>query len=707
MAAMTEQTAVVFAEMFPINRAGLPPLTAYRLDLRGEDADYIGRRLSDRFGRRFTGHWVWTQNALVTNHHAAKSVINDAVRDIRAAESETFADLKSLTLIRGWKPDAQAQADFAASGLFTDLNPDIAPVLAALKYTLDGKATVERECDARGWVVAGQPALSIAVESYLLFKQDLRAYAERLTDPRDLIGLHVADKVPSPDGSTYKGEILAVAGRLDVDLARGDLLAIAKKEGSKALIEDAPEGEWIVRVGYNQYHYVLGALRIVLYPQHYRRFGLLAKNAQDATGIAPTQRAGIVKKVADVAKAGGLIGDAYSSQNTKHFFGARDFRYDPTILLGGGHTVEYNSARLLADLKASGPYQRTAVGTTDEPLRLGIIKLAASPVEKIQALLEEKLKQLGLTVEIEVVNTPSAARADLEKAVDEIKPVKPHVLLALLPSADSRNEADWTPYADFKSLTIDWLPTLVVDARISQKNVDGLVLGLLTKIGGLPYVLAKPLDYTDYVVGLDIARRRGTSGDGQTGAAFALMTESDGRFVSCRTAEIPTDAESITPEVLRQLLPADTFSGKTVVIHRNGPFRGAERDSLRLYAGEIGATFHAVEVLKLGAPRLYAQTGRGIVAPGFGTTFVLNDAEAFLISSQPASATPVPLHIRTEAPFTIGKALHSVFTLTLLHYGSLRRPRLPVSVHFSDRIGYLALRGVKPRIGESSDMYWL
>jgi len=45
--------------------------------------------------------------------------------------------------------------------------------------------------------------------------------------------------------------------------------------------------------------------------------------------------------------------------------------------------------------------------------------------------------------------------------------------------------------------------------------------------------------------------------------------------------------------------------------------------------------------------------------------------------------------------------------LTLMHYGSLRRPRAPITIHYSDRIGYLALRGVKPAGGVSTDMYWL
>ena len=72
-----------------------------------------------------------------------------------------------------------------------------------------------------------------------------------------------------------------------------------------------------------------------------------------------------------------------------------------------------------------------------------------------------------------------------------------------------------------------------------------------------------------------------------------------------------------------------------------------------------------------------------------------------------ASATPYPLRIRSEAPFRIEDALHSVLSLTLLHYGSLRTPRLPITIHYSDEIAYLALKGIRPKELEGSLPFWL
>lgn len=115
--------------------------------------------------------------------------------------------------------------------------------------------------------------------------------------------------------------------------------------------------------------------------------------------------------------------------------------------------------------------------------------------------------------------------------------------------------------------------------------------------------------------------------------------------------------------------------------------------------------------MKTGAPRFYGLPEPNLSAqlPPKGSALKLNDYEAFLVSSLPpfASVTPYPLRIRTEPPFRIEEALHSVLTLTLLHYGSLRIPRLPITIHYSDEIAYLALKGIKPKELEGTLPFWL
>lgn len=136
-----------------------------------------------------------------------------------------------------------------------------------------------------------------------------------------------------------------------------------------------------------------------------------------------------------------------------------------------------------------------------------------------------------------------------------------------------------------------------------------------------------------------------------------------------------------------------------MVIHRDGYFRGEEKQALGDWGKKIGATFYLIEVIKTGTPRLYGLRGSAVILPEKGNALKVSDTEAILVSSLPPfeDATPQPLRTRTDGSLSLGDAIHSVLSLTLLHFGSRRAPRLPVTIHYSDRIAYLALRGIEPK----------
>ncbi len=191
--------------------------------------------------------------------------------------------------------------------------------------------------------------------------------------------------------------------------------------------------------------------------------------------------------------------------------------------------------------------------------------------------------------------------------------------------------------------------------------------------------------------------------------AVARIYLGDGQLLRYVIHDSPIEGETIPRRVMEGLFPEIDFKGKRVVLPRDGYFRGDEKRVLRNWGESIDAQFHLVEVIKTGTPRMYRSQNSTTGQPLKGTLFRLNDREGFLVSSLPPfkDATPQPLRIRTDYPFTIEEAAHSVLSLTLLHYGSTRSPRLPVSIHYSDRIAYLALRGIKPRDLEGTIPYWL
>jgi argonaute-like protein implicated in RNA metabolism and viral defense len=68
--------------------------------------------------------------------------------------------------------------------------------------------------------------------------------------------------------------------------------------------------------------------------------------------------------------------------------------------------------------------------------------------------------------------------------------------------------------------------------------MTNLVLGILAKTGQVPYVLAEPMHFTDFVVGLDISRKAKQRSRGSTNVVAATRVfKNDGNFffvpISC------------------------------------------------------------------------------------------------------------------------------------------------------------------------------
>jgi argonaute-like protein implicated in RNA metabolism and viral defense len=245
--------------------------------------------------------------------------------------------------------------------------------------------------------------------------------------------------------------------------------------------------------------------------------------------------------------------------------------------------------------------------------------------------------------------------------------------------------------------------------------IPNIVLGILGKTGNIPFVLANPLPFTDMVVGIDVAREKKQKLAGSVNvAAIARIYFSDGQFIKYVIHDEPIEGETIPVGVLQSMFPASEFNGKRIVVHRDGYFRGNEANDLMKWGKDIGATIFPVEVIKSGTPRLYGADSikpspRGVGRPMMGTALLVNSREAVLASTPPIGkdSTPQPLRIRTGDNLSIKDAIQSVLSLTLLHYGSTSPPKLPVTIHYSDKIAGLALKGVKPKSLEGDRPYWL
>lgn len=716
---VTSSTGITLAEIFPINISALPPLTAYQVTIRHGEFSIIGGKLSFRLQKAFSGHWVWSNPWIVTDTPKPDQDIAHIIEQVWREEADTFRGLLHVRQLSSWRPTAQVYADFAARSLWPELRSAYTHLLDQWSSSF-GTIRISRSCDVRGWVVQQEPALSISIDSRLMTNQTVQAYLNREASPDTIMDLLVADRE-----STLKGTITGITG--SVKEHRGRLLSLVGSSPSKVHIQAAADDEAVVNVyaaNRTTYEYVARGLQIVVRTADYTRFRVNGQQVTAQLRLSPQKRSQMIGQLAQLAKEKGFIGEAYSSSRQAHlFFNRAEVQFAPSLSIGNKQRVtEMKDRAIQTSLQRYGFYKRI---TSDEGTALSIGVLNALPhiaPEQFLTALQNELRRFKFSSHIAAIQAaPSLSRHELATGVRSLQESGANILLALFPDdvAPNLNEMQWGAYDHFKSLTIgNDIPSQVVHQTTTHNSyaLGNIALGMLSKVGNVPYVLSTPLPYADIVVGIDIARRRKTRLTGSLNAtAIARIYQNTGEFLQYVIHDAQLEGETIPADVLHSLFPPALFTGKRVVIHRDGLFRGDEKQALKIWAAQLNAQFHLVELLKTGTPRLYQFLPKTqlqaatVQQPLKGSAFRLNDHQAFLISSLPpfTNVTPYPLHVRTEAPFSIEEAVHSVLALTLLHYGSLRSPRLPVTIHYSDEIAYLALKGIKPKSLEGSLPFWL
>jgi hypothetical protein len=687
----------------------LPSLFAYDVEVSGMDFPTVGGRLAYRLRAALGGHWVWSGGHLVTDTLRDRVEIMKVVESLWTSQPDAFRGLRDVKAVTGWGPSSKACGDFVANGLLGGLEKEIRSLLSQNQVDL-GSVKVSRVHEVRGWVVQNAAAISISVRSRMELTDDLRAFMARTKGSKDTVGLWVADK-----SSSMKGEVVAIAGALRSHRRR--LLALNPRDEVRDVIESAPEDEDVVTVlsGRTEYDYPAGALRVIVRTHDLRRFGVDPKRALRILKIEPRVRFRLVEAIAKVAQNRGWIGDAYRTDSSPGaFLSAEDVGFDTHLRFGGGQVASPEERGFLGNLRRYGTYRQIPGLSASSPLRIGVINATGTSAHQYMTKLQNAGGSIGLALELtKETELSDLSRAGLEKGLESLSGKGVQLVLALFPDESETEDDEWGAYYDLKSLTVGrGIPSQVVYRTTMEKDysVGNVLLGILGKTGNIPFVLGSPLSYADVVVGIDIAREKKKRLAGSLSAtAIARIYFSDGQFVRYVIHDAPLEGETIPDNVLQALFPINEFAGKRVVVHRDGYFRGQEKSALHQWAKRASATFHLVEVIKSGTPRIYAHRNGEIAQPPKGTVFQLSDTEAFLVSSLPpfADATPQPLHLRTDGSLSIRRAVHSVLAMTLLHYGSLRAPRLPVTIHYSDRIAYLAIRGIKPKEMEGSIPYWL
>ncbi|CAE7256394.1 unnamed protein product [Symbiodinium sp. CCMP2456] len=371
------------------------------------------------------------------------------------------------------------------------------------------------------------------------------------------------------------------------------------------------------------------------------------------------------------------------------------------------------------------------------PLRLGAATFSANPsqktfVETVLSKISRLLEKFGVRVAdtLAPIHTSGSLEKDVQSALrSETLTHADAILLfggkmndaaynqAKYECLRSQNDAGkhvttqwfdlgkgnvWGP----KSKTLEWAEKICA-------------VGIIAKLGHAPWAInvrpwfrATPKDIRVGVVGYDVCHLRNPKDFKKPisiAAAIRVDSEKDEdpwllSHITFRTERV--QVETVPSQSLKDMIPADFARGRLIIIHRDGEFPKAELASLRAYHGELAAseggsqtTFVLVECVKWagGSPRLYEGTKS---APA-GTMVALSDKEALLASSKDifqGTANPISLRLAgvlgdvAHSQFAMDKFawVQSVFDLSYLHHGSvLKRPRLPITTHFADRLAYM------------------
>ena len=557
------------------------------------------------------------------------------------------------------------------------------------------------------------PGISLTSNSTFLYKETLEHFFNNhpfRNDPEKLlIGLLVRD---IDSGST--ATIIELNGTIKEQ--RKKLLEQASGSTSKEKLRTASDDQPVVSVQFGKnshlYDYAMAALRPCIKPQTASRFDVEYGSLLKHTKIKYTERQRLLtqyKQDADkiLIDYGLKFADrCINSKEHPDLFWTPKTKLEDTLMLFG-NDIKCPKGKTLRGISQGGVYSRHEnFKHINRPIRLAILNFTSLKDKPFFDELEQQLKKYKFKLHLTRENIKSAsleglsetkAKVKVQTLVDEVIIVPPDLVLVFLPESDRGKDN-----SDGKSIYA-WVYSHLLRRKIAsqaiyEKTMRGqlkyvlnqVVSGILAKLGNLPFVLADPLSIADYFIGLDISRRSKKNGTGSINAcACVRLYGKQGEFIRYQIAnDSATEGEEIPAKILQGFLPSKDFKNKTVLIYRDGTFRGDEVETLIAWGKAIGSQFILVECIKSQIPRLYnlhiqetqqnnkTQKISKLQQPTRGLALKLSPREVILVTTQVYENVGVPrplrLKVREEGiSANITTLVNTTLKLTLLHHGSL------------------------------------
>ena len=415
---------------------------------------------------------------------------------------------------------------------------------------------------------------------------------------------------------------------------------------------------------------------------------------------------------------------------------AKELRYEernlplPTLFIGNGKKIQAEEHAKLAIFQSQFGYYKkppltdghfhVAIVSDDSfPEGDGTILLSYLYVRDGGALLANLPK--GTMLRREYAFSKDATTLQVNELLDKVQKDGPvDVVLCMLPEEgtlvhipDAYDElkkalcdhgipSQMVEHENAVKMIATYRKTHMGDARYRadtgmQYNAKNITMGLLGKVGAIPYVAEHIPGDVDLFLGIDVAM----SEKGIHYPSCSIITDAQGQVLGFMQTQLAQKGEIIDTRSLRSFLDGallrysqlhDGKHAKKIVIHRDG-FSHEDSSWYEDYFQSNGLDASIFEVRKSGATRI--GTNIGNQNPEIGTVLIKGDM-ALMVTTHPAEklgASKPILVEKVSGSVDIRTAVEQIYCLTKLHVGARQNTRLPITTRYADTacksVGYV------------------
>jgi hypothetical protein len=406
-----------------------------------------------------------------------------------------------------------------------------------------------------------------------------------------------------------------------------------------------------------------------------------------------------------------------SSKLSNCFREANDVDYDGKIMVGNGHVTDIGNN--IRALKSKGFYRVHEKFQQNPTLKIAVLIGIQSEMKSHEFLneLKQEIHRFGFDMQADsILSCDVNSFPDLERAFSRLTESEPDLILSMLPNKFVKEDGGVKgPYQATKHFTINRnvMNQNVREATVNNPDwkLSNIAVQILAKVGNIPWVIPKPLEFCDRILGADISREKKSNQKGtRNELGIPRWYASNGDLLNYRLVRTGVEGERIPFDVIREITPIGAFEKQRILFHGDGKRPRQEIDDFIKRGEELDGEIMVVEVIKDPPFRVYEETGKNAVGtPRKGDWIRISDSEAVLVSTlaRHSTGTPQPLHIRCTPNITIEDAVKSVLQLSNLHYGSQQQPRCPITTHDAHHISKMLMMGVRPPGDEGTVPWWL